>query len=40
MWLHYRSAILEVRGSAVSKHEAETLTTTLKKIIAHLRKQH
>jgi DNA-binding MarR family transcriptional regulator len=40
MWLHYRSAILEVLGSAVSKHEAETLTTTLKKIIAHLRKQH
>jgi len=40
MWLHYRSAILEVLGSAVSKHEAVTLTTTLKKIIAHLRKQH
>ena len=40
MWLHYRSAILEVLGAAVSKHEAETLTTTLKKIIAHLRKQH
>jgi len=40
MWLHYRSAILEVLGSTVSKHEAETLTTTLKKIIAHLREQH
>ena len=40
MWLHYRSAILEVLGSAVSKHEAQALTTTLKKIIAHLRKQH
>jgi DNA-binding MarR family transcriptional regulator len=40
MWLHYRIAILEVLGSAVSRHEAETLTTTLKKIIGHLRKQH
>jgi DNA-binding MarR family transcriptional regulator len=39
VWLHYRTVILEVLGSAVSKHEAKTLTTALKKIIAHLRKQ-
>jgi predicted DNA-binding transcriptional regulator AlpA len=38
MWVHYRSAILEVFGAAVSAREAEMLTATLKKIIAHLRK--
>jgi DNA-binding MarR family transcriptional regulator len=38
IWVHYRSAILEVFGAAVSAREAEILTTTLKKIIAHLRK--
>jgi DNA-binding MarR family transcriptional regulator len=40
MWAHYRSAILEVFGAAVSTRDAETLTATLKKIIVHLRKQH
>jgi DNA-binding MarR family transcriptional regulator len=40
MWAHYRNAILEVFGAGVSTREAEMLTATLKKIIAHLRKQH
>jgi DNA-binding MarR family transcriptional regulator len=40
MWAHYRNAILEVFGAAVSTREAEMLIATLKKIIGHLRKQH
>jgi len=40
MWVPYRSAIQEVFGTAVSTREAEVLTTMLKRIIAHLRKQH
>jgi DNA-binding MarR family transcriptional regulator len=38
IWVHYRSAILEVFGAAVSAREAEMLTATLKKVITHLRK--
>jgi DNA-binding MarR family transcriptional regulator len=39
MWAAYRGAIQEVLGAAVTTHEAEMLTATLKKIIAHLEKQ-
>jgi len=39
MWPHYRNAILAVFGAALSTHEAETLTATLKKVIAPLREQ-
>jgi DNA-binding MarR family transcriptional regulator len=39
MWVHYRIAILEVFGAAVSPCDAEMLTASLKKIIAHLRKE-
>jgi len=38
MWVPYRSAILKVFGTAVSTRDAETLTATLKKLIAHLEK--
>ena len=37
MWVPYRSAILEVFGTALSTRDAEALTATLKKVIAHLR---
>ena len=37
MWVPYRGAILEVFGTALSTRDAETLTATLKKVIAHLR---
>jgi DNA-binding MarR family transcriptional regulator len=37
MWTHYRRAILEVFGEALSNRDAEMMTATLKKVIAHLR---
>ena len=37
MWVPYRSAILEVFGTALSTRDAEALTGTLKKVIARLR---
>ncbi len=40
MWVPYRAAILQVFGAVVSTRDAETLTATLKKVIAHLRKRH
>ncbi len=39
MWPHYRSAILEVFGAALSAREADALTGTLKKIIGYLRQR-
>jgi DNA-binding MarR family transcriptional regulator len=39
MWPHYRRAILEVFGAALSTRDAETLIAVLKKTIEHLRKQ-
>jgi DNA-binding MarR family transcriptional regulator len=40
MWAPYRAAILQVFGAAVSTRDADALTATLKKVIAHLRKRH
>src|ERR1700730_4953925 len=37
MCTHYRRAILEVFGEALSNRDAEMMTATLKKVIAHLR---
>ena len=37
MWTHYRRAILEIFGEALSDREAEAMTVALKKIITHLR---
>ncbi len=37
IWTHYRRAIQEVFGEALSVREAEAMTATLKKIVAHLR---
>ena len=39
MWPHYRRAILEVFGEALSRREAEAMIAALKKVIAHLRGQ-
>jgi DNA-binding MarR family transcriptional regulator len=39
MWPHYRRAILEVFGAALSTRDAETLIAVLKRTIEHLRKQ-
>ncbi len=39
MWTHYRGAILDVFGAALSAREADALTGTLKKIIGHLRQR-
>jgi DNA-binding MarR family transcriptional regulator len=39
MWVPYRAAIQQIFGAAVSTRDAETLTATLKRIIAHLRKE-
>jgi DNA-binding MarR family transcriptional regulator len=38
MWAHYRAAIHETFGAALSAHEAEALTAMLKGIIRSLRK--
>src|SRR5262249_12014186 len=37
MWTHYRRAIESVFGDALSPREAEAMTASLKKVIAHLR---
>jgi DNA-binding MarR family transcriptional regulator len=37
MWTHYRRAILEVFGEALSNRNAETMTAAFKKVITHLR---
>jgi DNA-binding MarR family transcriptional regulator len=37
MWKHYRRAILEVFGAALSNRDAEAMTAAFKKVIAHLR---
>jgi DNA-binding MarR family transcriptional regulator len=37
MWPHYRRAILEVFGEALSNRDAETMVAALKKVIMHLR---
>lgn len=37
MWTHYSRAISEVFGAALSEREAEALTQSMKKVIAHLR---
>jgi DNA-binding MarR family transcriptional regulator len=37
MWMHYRRAIDAVFGAALSNRDAEALTASLKKVIAHLR---
>jgi DNA-binding MarR family transcriptional regulator len=37
MWTHYRRAILEVFGEALSNRDAEAMIAALKKVIAHLR---
>src|ERR1700730_18663567 len=37
MWTHYRRAILEVFGEALSNRDAETMTAAFKKVITHLR---
>src|SRR5262249_45602663 len=38
MWAHYRAAIHEAFGAALSPNDAEALTALLKGIIQHLRK--
>ena len=38
MWTHYRKAVHDAFGAALSRSEAETLTTLLKAVIRHLRK--
>jgi DNA-binding MarR family transcriptional regulator len=37
MWTHYRRAIADVFGEALSSRDAEAMTAALKKVIAHLR---
>lgn len=39
MWTHYRRAIEEIFGEALSAREADALTRSLKKVIAHLRER-
>jgi len=39
MWTHYRRAIEEIFGEALSAREADAMTVSLKKVIAHLRGQ-